>query len=321
MSPATYDQPIEHPPVRPEKGNGQVLRIGCVPEHFSAPLYLQETAQKKIVNCPGGTGEMIQHLESGTIDVAVALTEGIVVKAVNDLLDNASSSSPLQIVQSYTNSPLNWAIAVSPLANIKSTAELKTIGISRFGSGSHIMACVLANKLGLVFDFKVCGDIDGLIAAVNDGSSDAFMWEVITTKPYFDAGAIRMLDTFLSPWPSFVMASRHADRLQPQIASLSESVTASVAAFTREFSTTGKDYIMNQRRDVFHYNSSKDLDDWFANVSFAPNLSQISRKDLEFCTSILIQAGLIDRGRLDDWEREHGSAIGRICHAIVHITD
>ena len=42
------------------------IKIGCVPEHFSSPLYralsagafLAADVEVEIVNCPGGTGEV-----------------------------------------------------------------------------------------------------------------------------------------------------------------------------------------------------------------------------------------------------------------------
>lgn len=63
------------------------VTLACVPEHFSVPLHLPSAlanyASKAGVElnvriAKGGTGEMVGLLESGEIDVAVALTEGIV---------------------------------------------------------------------------------------------------------------------------------------------------------------------------------------------------------------------------------------------------
>lgn len=76
------------------------LRVGCVPEHFSAPIHLSPSLV--VVSCPCGTGEMISGLHSsadGSIDVAVALTEGIILAAIKDLIANVQS--PIQIVGSY----------------------------------------------------------------------------------------------------------------------------------------------------------------------------------------------------------------------------
>lgn len=73
-----------------------------------------------------------------------------------------------------------------------------TIGISRIGSGSHIIPYVLAEQEGWLedsnnsnsnsgnldapFEFKVLNTFKHMRDSVNDGSSDAFLWERFTTK-------------------------------------------------------------------------------------------------------------------------------------------
>jgi hypothetical protein len=262
---------------------------------------------------------MLSQLKEGSIDVAVALTEGVVVKAINHLLEfeKASAANPFQIVQSYTNSPLNWSIAVSPTSSFESVKQLKRIGISRHGSGSHIMACVLANELGISFEFVTCGDISSLIKSVQENTTDAFMWEVITTKPYYDQGVVKMLDTFSAPWPSFVMVSCRGDEFANQIAQLSKKLQESISKFSQEFNSIGKDYILNKRKDVFHYHSPEDLDTWFSQVNYSSNLSQISQASIQKCIDILIQAGLVDSGKIKTFEEEHGSIIPKICNSFL----
>jgi DNA-binding transcriptional LysR family regulator len=62
------------------------VTLACVPEHFSLPLHLPASLEKfradagvdlNVRIAKGGTGEMVGLLESGEIDIAVALTEGL----------------------------------------------------------------------------------------------------------------------------------------------------------------------------------------------------------------------------------------------------
>jgi ABC-type nitrate/sulfonate/bicarbonate transport system substrate-binding protein len=173
---------------------------------------------------PCGTGEMIAALENEDIDISVSLTEGIVAKAINqrlqalDLVADEKKSSTgsnehvqdsfLTIMGLYVSSPLTWSIAIAPQSNMTRISELDggKIGISRYGSGSHIMAIILGVSLGISFEFVVCGSITGLLQAVQEEKIDAFLWELITTKPYYEEGRLKMLDTLTSPWPAFVFA-------------------------------------------------------------------------------------------------------------------
>ena len=67
--------------------------------------------------------------------------------------------------------------------------------VSRPNSGSHLMAYVLASQHGWdpqTLRFETKGSFQNLRDSVNDGSSDAFMWEIFTTKPFHDSGEVRM---------------------------------------------------------------------------------------------------------------------------------
>ena len=48
-----------------------------------------------------GTGAMIKHLKSGTADVVVALTEGLIK-------DIVTTGSDIRLLGTYVNSPLCW---------------------------------------------------------------------------------------------------------------------------------------------------------------------------------------------------------------------
>jgi sulfonate transport system substrate-binding protein len=190
------------------------LTIAGVPEHFNYPWYLtlkNKDYAKHNINLrwedfPGGTGQMCKALRNGTIDIALVLTEGII--------KDIAEGNPSKIVQTFVETPLIWGIHVAANSSFQKIDDLKdtTIAISRFGSGSHLMAIVNAKNQGWNVDdlkFKVIKDLQGGINALKNGEADYFMWEHFTTKPLVDDGTFRRIDDCATPWPCFVIAVRN----------------------------------------------------------------------------------------------------------------
>lgn len=190
------------------------VRVGGVPEHFNLAWHLaiengSFTKQQLHItwkDIPGGTGAMCKALRDNELDIAIALTEGMVSDIMN--------GNPSKIVQFYVNSPLTWGIYVkgdSPIQSVKEIAG-KKYAISRFKSGSHLMAYVNANNHQLTIaddDFVLVGNLDGAREAIQTGAADIFMWEKFTTKPYVDNGEFKLIGECRTPWPCFVIAVRN----------------------------------------------------------------------------------------------------------------
>jgi hypothetical protein len=89
---------------------------------------------------------MVANLNNGCLDVAIALTEGLVLARERGDLKNT------KIVSVFVESPLQWGIHVSGKSHAKSVNDLdpKTcrIAISRQLSGSHLMSWVFAKYHG-----------------------------------------------------------------------------------------------------------------------------------------------------------------------------
>ncbi|WP_439129107.1 substrate-binding domain-containing protein [Polaribacter sp.] len=190
------------------------LKVGGVPEHFNYPWYLtlknkeytKENINLRWKDYPGGTGQMCKALRAGEVDIAIVLTEGI----IKDIADG----NPSKIVQTFVKTPLIWGIHVGAKSSFKKIKDLEhaTIAISRFGSGSHLMAIVNAYNQGWNIEnlkFKVIGNLQGGIDALTNGEADYFMWEHFTTKPLVDDGTFRRIDDCPTPWPCFVIAVRN----------------------------------------------------------------------------------------------------------------
>ena len=214
------------------------VRIAGVPEHFNLPwhLALEEGAfiRRGIdlvwTDVPEGTGKMAGMLDSGETDLAVILTEGLV--------RSVSAGTPAVIVQEYIASPLLWGIHVAHTSPYRGEEALKgkTAAISRYGSGSHLMAYVHAQEkkwplAGLAFE--VVHTLEGAVEALTAGNADYFMWERFTTQPLVDQGVFRRVGVCPTPWPCFVIASTQAfARKHPGVLS---DILEILNAYTLEF--------------------------------------------------------------------------------------
>ena len=190
------------------------LKVGGVPEHFNYPWYValknKEFTDQNInlrwQDFPGGTGQMCKALRNGDVDIAIVLTEGIIKDIIN--------GNPSKITQTFVKSPLIWGIHVGAKSKFNTIDDLEnaTVAISRFGSGSHLMAIVNAHNNDWNIDnlkFKVVGDLQGGIDALTNGDADYFMWEHFTTKPLVDNNTFKRLGDCPTPWPCFVVAVRN----------------------------------------------------------------------------------------------------------------
>ena len=140
----------------------ETLRVCGVPEHFNLPWTLgvkkrvfDGVANVRWTAVPGGTGAMVSAVAEGHQDVALALTEGIVAAAIA----SRDGPTPLCYAGSYVTSPLCWMVvcasgredAPASLAELGARArdgECIRVSVSRLGSGSHIMAYLLAMREG-----------------------------------------------------------------------------------------------------------------------------------------------------------------------------
>jgi len=215
------------------------FKIGGVPEHFNLPWYLtlknkeyqEEDINLRWIDYYGGTGQMCKALREKEIDMAVILTEGI----IRDIIHG----NECKIVQCFVKSPLIWGIHVAENSNYKSVTDLKgtKAAISRFGSGSHLMAYVNAENEGWDIekdlDFELIKNLEGALEGLPKGNGDYFMWEKFTTKPYVDNGTFRLVGECLTPWPCFVIAVRNdvLDNEKEAVKTIIDIINATTSEF------------------------------------------------------------------------------------------
>lgn len=188
------------------------IRLGGVPEHFNLPIHLAKErgdfaargVDMQWTTYGGGTGQMTKALRDGEIDACILLTEGI----IKDIIAGNQS----KIVSGYVTTPLIWGVHTGANNKLQYHSQIydKKYGISRFGSGSHLMAIVDAtvNDRKLKKEqFKIIKNIEGALESLESLKSDVFYWEKYTTKPYVDNGQLRRIGEFITPWPCFMIAA------------------------------------------------------------------------------------------------------------------
>lgn len=189
------------------------VKIGGVPEHFNYPWhkaieegkFIRHGIDVQWSDYPGGTGALVQDLTEKKLDMAVLLTEGAVAAAFK--------GSNFKLLHYTVKSPLIWGIHTGAHSSLQSLPDIlgKTFAISRFGSGSHLMAIVqaLLNKWPLDhMNWLEVKNLEGAKKALVANDADVFLWERFMTKPLVDEGAFRLLGLLPTPWSSFVLVVR-----------------------------------------------------------------------------------------------------------------
>lgn len=252
----------------------KTIRIAGVPEHFNLPWHLcieggefeAEGIDLQWTDVPEGTGKLCQMLRDGETDMAIILTEGI----IKDILNGNNS----KIVQVFVKSPLIWGIHVGANSPYQKIEDLKNtkVAISRFGSGSHLMAFVNAKNQGWNpsdLKFEVINTLDGAVESLTNGTADYFMWERFMTKPIVDKGIFRRLGDCPTPWVSFVVAVRN-EVLEKNSQTI-DSILRIVNQTTSEFKHIPS---IDKTLSVRYNQKLEDIQEWLS-------LTQWSQKNLD----------------------------------------
>lgn len=269
------------------------VRIIGVPEHFNYPWHLaiSENAFKsrgidlEWQDIPEGTGRMCKLLDEQEADLAIILTEGI-VKSISD-------GNQSKIVQEFISTPLRWGIHVGHNSVYQKIEDLKgtKAAISRFGSGSHLMAYVHAQEKNWnteTLNFEIINNLAGSIEALTSGTADYFLWEHFTTKPLVDNGTFRRIGNTTTPWPCFVIAgrSKFIDENKGELQHILEVINQ----YSREF----KEIPSIDRTLANYYNQQlNDIQEWLILTRWSQK--QIEPKVIDNVNTTLGNLGLIQK--------------------------
>ncbi len=148
---------------------------------------------------------MCELLRKGETDLAILVTEG----AVRDILNG----NPSRIISNYVDSPLTWGVHVGAKSALQAPNDLKKVpfAISRFNSGSHLMAMAYAQRHGwqpVENDFIIVHDLAGAVKRLQEPEPAVFLWEKFITASYVHSGVLRRIDEYRPTWPCFVVVAR-----------------------------------------------------------------------------------------------------------------
>lgn len=269
------------------------IKVGGVPEHFNYPwhiaieekLFEKEELEVEWIDFYGGTGELSQALKNNDIDIALMLTEGIVKEIIE--------GSDFKILQNYIASPLIWGIHVAANSSYKSISDLENTkaAISRYGSGSHLLAYINAKNQGWntqELDFEVVNDLSGAVKALPDDDAQYFMWEHFTTKPLVDNGTFRRVGDCPSPWPCFVIAA--TDSYYKANKTEVKKILSTLNSVTKNFKDTHQLTAILAKK---YQQKEKDVALWLEKTEWSQN--QIKKETIEETQNQLFNLNLIKR--------------------------
>ena len=268
------------------------IRIIGVPEHFNFPwLKVVEAQPFKTQNVllewadePKGSGAMNKALREGVADVAVILTESFIKDRIE--------GNPGQIIGSHVQSPLIWGIHLSSQYADWRLEELSDVpfAISRYGSGSHLMAFLLAQQMGWdthKLRFELVGDLAGAKAALAHPEPKIFLWEKFMTKPLVDQGLFSRLGEIPTPWPCFVVvASPNAIDRHPEVLRQLRDLVYSTSSNLVE--SSGLPILLSQKYGIME----EDIQAWLSQTQWARQ-SVVSIETLRGTMNTLKSLGLI----------------------------
>ena len=245
---------------------------------------------------------MITSLRSGEIDLGIGLTEGWITglgqKKDPNTGETLDTEAGYSLVGTFVDSPLCWAISTGiNRDDITSIQDLKgsKIGVSRMGSGSHIMGFVLADQHGWLdpgtqpFSLHPLQTFAKLREGVSNKTADFFMWEYFTSKRYYSASAsphpIKQVGEIYTPWPSWhiVAADPKDSRLEDFFVRLDQGIE-----YFQGHQNESATYI-SQNLDY----EDEDARSWLETVKFTKGTKGVSRKVVDHTIEVLVKAGVL----------------------------
>jgi hypothetical protein len=270
----------------------KTLRITGVPEHFNYPWkkviarqpFLSEGIKLEWIDESRGSGQMNQALRENETELAIVLTESF--------LKDFEVGNPSKMIGFHVNSPLIWGIHIPGGSIENSVHELKKHDflISRLGSGSYLMAFVLAQRENWKtqdLEFKIVGNLPGALEHMNPTHPEIFLWEKFTTKPWVDSGEMKLIGEVPSPWACFVVVATNAalkefGEVIFQLRDLVYSEASKLKSTKSTISEISQAYGLNE----------KDLEFWFAKTDWATK-PVISRKELNSSMGKMVELGIL----------------------------
>jgi ABC-type nitrate/sulfonate/bicarbonate transport system substrate-binding protein len=269
--------------------------ITGVPEHFNFPWlqlveeqpFLSDHIQLVWENESRGSGAMNSAIREENADIAIVLTESF--------LKDKIEGNPGKIIGFHVKSPLVWGIHVPVDSRLTAIGELKNIPflVSRIGSGSHLMAHLLARNEGWdrqELDFEIVGNLDGAINAFKKNNPKAFLWEKYTTQPLVDKGIFRRIGEIPTPWPCFVMVA--SVRMLKDKADLLAKIKKEIYRVNQTVMNDKKKFIVPISEKYLL--SQAGVAAWLAQTNWATN-DEFLQEEIDNTLEVIMDIGLINK--------------------------
>ncbi|GAB2491246.1 type 2 periplasmic-binding domain-containing protein [Algoriphagus taiwanensis] len=272
----------------------KTYRIVGVPEHFNFPFRL--LAQRQPLKSEGitiewteeskGSGQMSKYLREGEVEMAILLTESF-FKEVQD-------GNPILMAGFHVLSPLVWGIHVKPDLEAESISEIHNphFLVSRMGSGSHLMAKVLAESAkwdSKSLTFEQIGNMDGAKEAFSKGNEGMFLWEKYTTAPEVKKHAMKRMGEVKSPWPCFVMVV--SKKSLDEFPGIAQKVRDGIYSLIREVLAMEK--VSQVLSEEYHLDQN-DVDSWLVQTEWCQK-PEISQSQMESIQDRLVHFDILDK--------------------------
>ncbi|KAK3172186.1 hypothetical protein Dsin_033004 [Dipteronia sinensis] len=256
---------------------------------------------------------MITLLRKDEIDVAIGLTEGWVAGLLND---EGQKLQGYNIVGSLVQNPLRWAIVTGrnrdDINSVEDLRHHRRVGVSRIGSGSHVMAFVLAQEQGWLqtsasakdegMTFVVLGPFTDLRKGVTGSdeqapTADFFMWEHFTTKPFFndESSPLKRIGEIYTPWPSWHIAASSLTFPRPdeskKLAQLFDALDLGVKNFNANPDQAVQ--MLGTGELGCHY-TEEDAREWLKSVKFFDVTRGVDNRTMDGVVKVLQGAGVIE---------------------------
>lgn len=123
-----------------------------------------------------------------------------------------------------------------------------------------------------------------------DKRADAFMWEVFTSKKYYDSGEIKKIGHIYTPWPSWHIVARTEIASDPAVKGFLEAVQEGVDYFNGHLDEA-VEYIATSKHMEY---SEQDARDWLKTVKFSDSVTKVKAEVVDKTESLLRKAGVVD---------------------------
>lgn len=272
----------------------QNIRCTGVPEHFNLPWKIaleQKLFEKAGINLSweinaSGTGSMCRALKEDEVDLAITLTEGAI--------SNIAKGNPSKICSFYVDSPLNWGVHAGGTTTLSKNelVDKAKFAISRYTSGSHLMAFLYLKKFGSLpqnIDFNIINHLKGAAEEMQEKPNQLFLWEKFTTKALVEKGTFKRVDEISTPWPAFVVLA--SDSILSENADLVKKVLEIVQNVAKKLTQDLENTIrlISER----HQLTITDAKEWFSVLEWSEN-TDIDLSIIDFVTINLYHLGLLD---------------------------